>query len=320
MTVYLKDLSKRYLILTPFILLTVMSWQSCVSEFKLSDSEPNQIFIQAELSDDNEMLIYVDQAVPIGSLPSAFNPDQVVVILSNITTNESGQLSYFPDKGVYMPPISFPVEIEQNHDYQLSVSLPNSPFEDVVSETTVPRVELNYDLVFKEKSLVPVTNTSDKFHCVFKMQLDLQASSNDGQFFHVLPFALVDTLLQSGDTIPGTNYAPLMTENFALGESFAHDLKHKHGFIFDKASLPSGTLVFDIITPTDFDTELFSISKLFFEVNTVNREYYDYNLAVSKNIEADDTPVEEPFLSYSNITNGVGAFTAYSISEKEISL
>jgi len=56
------------------------------------------------------------------------------------------------------------------------------------------------------------------------------------------------------------------------------------------------------------------------ELRTTTKSYYDYHVSLSRSYASQNSPFNEPTLTYSNVDNGIGVFSSYSTVYQAVEL
>jgi hypothetical protein len=216
--------------------------------------------------------------------------DTVRNVLMNLFLNKTHLTSFSktPGKqGIYYAVLPQPLKFEPGNEYSLQVSAPG--YTPVEATESMPR---------------PVDIDSMSYRK--KIRLSIPNDPFNSDFFNEYSFYFEDPR-------PDLNYYYASGYKFNSNNSdkqsiyvFSYDLKSVEGFLSDE-SFNGKPIVWNVHEYAWNGNDQFQYAN--FQLHSLSRAYYLYQLSVKRYEKAREDPFAEPVILYSNVKNGYGLFS-----------
>lgn len=245
-----------------------------------------------------------------------------IIFVNNATVSiyEGGELlevlKWFPPNGVDSFPSYRSVNVKAAFgvEYEIRASAPG--FESVTSTGKVP-----YPSEISDTSLEDDGNEPSQ--SFVWMSLGIEDDLEEDNYYHILVYQLSDELIQPS----GGGVKDYQTRLFGPLKMFTFDPNAPVSFFINNR----GALVKDhsfngqdkkFTFRVDFDRlrNQHDNGRIIVELRSVTEDYYDYLLSIKRQHDRSTNPLSEPAIDFTNVKNGYGIFTGFSVSRDTITL
>ncbi|MCB0662319.1 MAG: DUF4249 domain-containing protein [Saprospiraceae bacterium] len=224
-------------------------------------------------------------------------------------------LTYFPpdDKDEFPSYRSLSIKAEFGIEYEIIAEAPG--FASITSSGKVP-----FPTEITDTSLEDEGNQTSSSFVFFSLGID--DNQVEDNYYHILVYQLADQLVSSSN---GTK--DFETRLFGPLKMFTFDPDAPVSFFIDNR----GALIRDrsfngqdkkFTFRVDFEKlrTTNDNGRIIIELRSVTEDYYDYLTSIKRQHDRSNNPLSEPAIDFTNIENGYGLFTGFSVSRDTIDL
>ncbi len=238
------------------------------------------------------------------------HPFDAAVMIRNVGTGDNNMSSPSDINGCYLDEFS---NIVEGNTYELTASIPDSELRDVFASTTVPfRTDIeNIEIV--EIDTIYNVDLVDRYGLRFTYEITIGDVVQQPAFFRLITSRNDVFLDGSGNQITRSlDKIPFNNFDFVHGANACHDLEHRDGVLINHSKLSDSKFTISFYTDDDLRIGTDVVPNLFFELQTVEEDFYHYFLSTSRQLKAHANGSSQPVSAFNNVTNGLGVFTSYS--------
>jgi hypothetical protein len=299
----------------PILFLTVLLY-GCLEPVELPQLEGDaKLVVNSNFTNDQHFLVRVTRSK---NIQDASN----IIFVNNATVGiyENGELlevlNWFPPDAVDSFPSyrSLQVKASFGVEYEIRASAPG--FETVTSTGKVP-----FPTEISDTSLED--NGSDPSPSFVWMSLGIDDNPTEDNFYHILVYQLADELVEPA----GGGSKDFETRLFGPLKMFIFDPNAPVSFFINNRGALVNDRTFNgedkkLTFRVDFDKlrNQNDNGRIIVELRSVTEDYYDYLLSIKRQYDRSTNPLSEPAIDFTNIENGYGIFTGFSVSRDTISL
>ncbi|MEZ5057169.1 MAG: DUF4249 domain-containing protein [Saprospiraceae bacterium] len=226
------------------------------------------------------------------------------------------QLTYFPpDEFDTLPSYrSHGLIPEVGKEYEIRVTAEN--FEPVSSTGSVPPPTKISNTSIEDDG----GNQGTNGHVYLSMSID--DPRDEENYYHILLYQLKDELATDLDgrrDFETRFYGPLKMYTFDPNAPVTFYINNRGALVSDRSF--NGTT-----KKLNFRADLEKIrsnddnAKIIIELRSITEDYYDYFMSIKRQNDQSTNPLSEPVIDFTNIENGFGLFTGFSVSRDTLSL
>lgn len=273
------------------IMLCLLS--SCITELEPENLAVEQrLVIKSEFdANDNRPLIHIS---------TNFSDNQDVLSLGrdiSVSMYENGDTRAKPfeqttDQGQQWKSVD-PIEFQHGILYFLNIDATSYGLPPILAETVVPFPG--------DQSIETVNVSADQ--SLINTSIVFTKPPGIKHYYH-LDLYVQDSLGMK---------TSLKLDRIEEGSNAVHVLESISGMLIDFSLLPNDKfLSFSVVFDAIEDISSLKSDYLYFNLKTITQDYYLYYISLDSHIEAVANPFSLPEITFSNISNGYGLFTAYS--------
>ena len=281
----------------------VCVFSACVQDLELYETNaPEQLVVNSEIDANGNVYAVISISVPLENTGLPYRPiegeiDAYVIVDGDEDNIERFSYGAYYDNAVhageneeiwrcrrlFLPPAGSELE--------LRVELKdNEDIQAVTAKTVVPESIEMSDIQF--------VGIEDKKADKHEYRIQLSVDGDKSNYYHL--FA------KSGAT-------NLDLTSFEYGSNAIDKPHHHTGVLIDGSRLTNNLINF--VVESDHEIEVTDL-----ELRTVTKSYYDYHVSVSRTYSSQNSPFNEPNVSYSNIVDGMGVFCSYATVIQSVEL
>ena len=263
--------------------------------------QESKLVINAEIQPNKPIYLFVSTSVGLHDGTEPFRPEDFEKFKANIVVNgvteSPEELLYFEkekDDGgglVWRTRRSFSTEEQQN--LELNALLIHEDFTLTASSNTqIPR-----QLKIDSASFIGKEALSGQDKHFYRVEIEIQEEE----------LGLYENL----HLIASSKGQDLDLSHFGENQAAIEYPHHHYGVLIHGEYLYSNVLSF--LIESDVELENAEI-----ELRNCTDSYIDYHVSLSRSYASQNSPFNEPTLNYTNISNGLGVFSAFASSISEI--
>jgi len=286
------------------LLITILTITSCSREVDPGlDDYQQKLVINAELQPDKPVYLFVSTSIGITSELDPFHPTDSEHLLAEIIVNgdedTAETITYFEkeeeDGGdmCWRTRRAFRPEAGQSFELRAEL-LQHNEIYPVSAQTYIPEpCDMISAYVGKE------SNTDSQAQGQYRIDLTVEGEVPYSEsYFHLLA-------KKDGE------YLDL--SSFGKDADAVENPYHHFGVLVNGSKLNSNSLNFLVESIEDIDD--FEL-----ELRNCTESYFNYHVSLSRSYAAQSSPYNEPTLNFTNIQDGLGVFTAYSVTNQEVTV
>ncbi len=270
---------------------------SCSEDFtpQNEDTDKQAVILSEFEVGDNEIEMTLTTTFSLNEGPS--DPGQQLrdssnePFLSNLDNGATNKtFRYFSESQKW---INDGFQFQPGHTISLTANLSVVGLDNIYAETTVPIAgEIN----------VPTEVATDNGD-TYDFSVELSIPELEDNFYHITPYISEDANSSSKQYLNVTGST--------FGNATVFGLSHVDGILIDIDRMDN-TNTFNLsIKKSELSS---NPSKIYLQVKTVAKEYYDFHRSLTLQSESDQGPFDAPFPTVTNIERGQGIFTAYTVT------
>jgi hypothetical protein len=226
----------------------------------------------------------------------------------------------------YLASASYPNDRFLNEDcwaeagvaYTLKVSAPD--LDEVFATDIIPSKTEIRSFEISELEVESFSDSVASFQ--FKAKLILEATSVTENYYLLnLNYEWIPFQIMGNDTIFDRTgeYKALDLESLEGNPPYLNDFDEEEGgILFSKKNSDPLELNFQVNTPNRILLTMDLFDKVYVNLKTVSKSYYDYHLQLSRQLIQKDTFLVNPVILADNIENGYGIFAGYQLTRDSI--
>jgi hypothetical protein len=300
------------------IVAIVFGLHSCEepSVFDIARSTPTELVFQSFFTPNNPIQVTVSKSRSITSTSTAteyilnatveiYEGDTYMETLSLVEPKSSDNPTLFYTSTEFIP--------EVNVTYTVRVEAPG--YSPISAESKIP---LPISLLDKEiNDIIYTTNEESKrTHINFDLTVDFIDPIDEINYYHIyLLQQYINYDIFEKDTIPTTSRISPIVLNSANNTNEA--VAHVNGglLLSDQPFNGDGEIIeYTIPISINYEPHKEKLGKLYIELRTIPKEYYDYFSTLSRQVASSGSPLENPVDISDNIVGGKGIFSGYNSS------
>jgi Domain of unknown function (DUF4249) len=313
---------KQQIINTILLISYLLIWSACEETVELGGEFEEKLAVVCQFAPGEPFKVYVSKTKDPLSVDATVNINNAEVLLYQGEVLQC-TLSFIEEPNVY-PPYYFNENCmpEAGVAYTLRVKVPG--FDEIVATDLTPPNPAVIDS-FKLSNLEVQYVSGDTIaRFLFDVSILLgETETNPSYYVLNMNYEEVPYQIIGSDTIIDRTgeFTPLSLESLPGNPVLTKHFDEQMGAVlFTRQSAAPLSLRFKVTTPRLFDLTEDLFDRVYGNLRTVSKDYYDYHLHLSRQQLQQDSFFLTPVILFNNIENGYGIFAGYQLTRDSLTI